>query len=65
MKLISVNVGRPRQIDWRGRRVTTSIWKKPVQGRVRVGTLNLEGDEQSDLSVHGGADKAVLELRAQ
>ncbi len=59
MKIVSVNVGGPREVQWRGRRVTTSIWKSPVQGRVRVGTLNLKGDEQSDLSVHGGADKAV------
>jgi len=65
VKLISVNVGRPRQIEWRGRRVTTSIWKTPVKGRVRVGTLNLEGDEQSDLSVHGGADKAVYGYPAE
>ena len=65
MKIISVNVGRPRQIDWRGRRVTTSIWKTPVKGRLRVGALNLEGDEQSDLSVHGGSDKAVYAYPAE
>jgi len=59
MKLISVSVGRPRQVTWRGKSVTTSIWKSPVEGEVRVTTLNLQGDEQSDLSVHGGADKAV------
>ena len=59
MRLISVNVGRPRQVTWRGRSVRTSIWKSPVDGEVRVATLNLAGDEQSDLSVHGGADKAV------
>src|SRR5947199_4922887 len=59
MKLISVSVGRPRQVTWRGKSVMTSIWKSPVEGEVRVTTLNLQGDEQSNLSVHGGADKAV------
>ncbi len=59
MKLISVNVGLPRDIDWRGRRVRTSIWKTAVEGRIPVGRFNLEGDGQSDLSVHGGPDKAV------
>lgn len=59
MRIVSVNVGRPREVDWHGRAVHTSIWKLPVEGRVRVGRLNVEGDQQSDLSVHGGADKAV------
>jgi MOSC domain-containing protein YiiM len=59
MRLVSVNVGLPREVDWHGRAVKTSIWKDPVDGRVHVGTLNLDGDQQSDLSVHGGADKAV------
>src|SRR5678815_4442952 len=59
VKLISVNVGRPREITWHGRAVKTSIWKTPVQGRVHVATLNLDGDQQSDLRVHGGVDKAV------
>ncbi len=59
MKLISVNVGLPREVTWHGRAVKTSIWKNPVQGRVHVATLNLDGDQQSDLSVHGGVDKAV------
>jgi MOSC domain-containing protein YiiM len=59
MNLVSVNVGLPREVDWRGRRVRTSIWKTPVTGRVRVNRLNLQGDQQSDLSVHGGPDKAV------
>jgi MOSC domain-containing protein YiiM len=57
--LVSVNVGRPREVDWHGRMVRTSIWKSPVRGLVRVNSLNLEGDEQSDLSVHGGPEKAV------
>lgn len=59
MKLLSIQVGRPREVEWRGKRVLTSIFKQPVTGPVRVKTLNLEGDEQSDLSVHGGAEKAV------
>jgi len=59
MKLVAVSVGRPRDVVWRGKSVRTSIWKSPVTGKVRVGTLNLAGDEQADLSVHGGADKAV------
>src|SRR5438552_14961524 len=59
MKLISVNVGLPREIGVSGKTVRTSIWKNPVQGRVYVSTLNLDGDQQSDLSVHGGVDKAV------
>lgn len=59
MQLISVNVGLPREIDWRGRKTRTSIWKTAVEGRVRVNRLNLEGDRQSDLSVHGGPEKAV------
>ena len=59
MKLLSVNVGLPREIEWQGKLVRTSIFKSPVSGNVRVKTLNLEGDEQSDLSVHGGVHKAV------
>ena len=59
MKLVSISVGGPRQIEWRGKTVRTSIFKDPVAGSVRVQKLNLAGDEQSDLSVHGGADKAV------
>jgi len=59
MKLISVNVGLPREINVGGKIVRTSIWKDPVEGRVRVSTLNLDGDRQSDLTVHGGVDKAV------
>ncbi len=59
MKLLSVNVGQPREVEWHGEAVRTSIYKEPVQGRVRVETLNVVGDRQSDLSVHGGRDKAV------
>src|SRR5262249_48747151 len=59
MKVLSVNVGFPRNVEWQGKVVQTSIWKDPVEGRIRVSRLNLDGDRQSDLSVHGGADKAV------
>lgn len=59
MKLISVNVGLPRDIEVNGKIVRTSIWKDPVQGRIKVSSLNLDGDQQSDLTVHGGIDKAV------
>jgi MOSC domain-containing protein YiiM len=59
MKLLSVNVGLPREIEWKGKIVRTSIFKAPVTGRVKVTKLNLEGDQQSDLAVHGGIDKAV------
>lgn len=65
MNVVSVNVGLPREIDWHGRSVRTSIWKTPVPGRVHVGRLNLEGDRQSDLSVHGGPDKAVYGYPAE
>jgi len=59
MNVLSVNVGLPREVDWRGKTVRTSIFKAPVPGRVRVTLLNVQGDQQSDLSVHGGADKAI------
>jgi MOSC domain-containing protein YiiM len=58
-KLLSVNVGLPREVSWRGKTVLTSIWKRPVEGRVGVKLLNVDGDRQSDLEVHGGVDKAV------
>ncbi len=54
-----MNVGMPREVEWRGQKVLTSIFKTSVAGRVKVRRLNLEGDRQSDLSVHGGKDKAV------
>ena len=59
MKIVSVNVGLPRPVSWRGRRIMTGIYKDPVEGRVRVRRTNLDGDRQADLSVHGGPDKAV------
>ena len=65
MHVVSLNVGGPREVEWRGRHVRTSIWKEPVQGAVRVTSLNLAGDAQSDLSVHGGPDKAVYAYPAE
>ena len=59
MKIISVNVGLPREIFHEGRSITTGIFKEPVAGRVRVNALNLAGDEQADLTVHGGPNKAL------
>src|ERR1700722_2885415 len=59
MKVISVNVGLPREITWNGDQVETGIFKEPVQGQVPVKRSNLTGDKQADLSVHGGPDKAV------
>jgi len=59
MLLVSVNVGLPRDVESRGKVVRTSIFKAPVAGRVRVTSLNVEGDRQSDLTVHSGIDKAV------
>jgi MOSC domain-containing protein YiiM len=59
MKLISVNIGLPREVTWHGMTVTTGIFKKPVEGRVTLRKLNLDGDRQADLTVHGGEHKAV------
>ncbi len=59
MKLLSVNCGLPREVTWNGMTVTTSIYKAPIAERVALRTLNLDGDRQSDLSVHGGKFKAV------
>ena len=59
MKLISVNVGVPRIVVSNGERVSTGIFKEPISGRVMLRTLNLDGDRQADLSVHGGPSKAV------
>jgi MOSC domain-containing protein YiiM len=55
----SVNVGAPRPVEVNGRTVTTAIWKSPVEGRVALRGVNLDGDDQADRSVHGGPDKAL------
>ena len=59
-RLLSVNVGLPRDIEWKGRTVRTAIWKTPVRGRCRVGRLDLDGDGQGDLAGHGGEHRAVF-----
>jgi MOSC domain-containing protein YiiM len=59
MKLVSVSTGLPREVLWHGRIVTTGIFKQPVEGQVALRQLNLEGDRQADLTVHGGKHKAV------
>src|SRR5579862_10018258 len=59
MKLISLNVGLPREVEWRGMKISTGIFKQPVEGRLTLRRLNLDGDRQADLTVHGGAYKAV------
>ncbi len=65
MKLISLNVARPRLALYKGATVNTGIFKKPVSGRIALRTLDLEGDQQADLSVHGGPYKAVYAYPAQ
>jgi MOSC domain-containing protein YiiM len=59
MRLLSVNVSQPKAVPYGGRIITTGIFKQPVEGRVRLLTLNLEGDGQADLKGHGGTFKAV------
>jgi MOSC domain-containing protein YiiM len=59
MKLVSVNTGLPREVTWHGKIVTTAIFKQPVEGSIALRKLNLDGDRQADLTVHGGEHKAV------
>lgn len=59
LRLVSVNVSRPREIEFQGKTILTGIFKQPVDERVMIRRLNLDGDAQADLSVHGGVDKAV------
>src|ERR1700680_1696258 len=59
-RLVSVNVGLPREIKWRGETVRTAIWKLPVPGRQMVRRLNVAGDGQGDLAGHGGEHRAVM-----
>lgn len=65
MKLLSVNVGRPQVLLRNGEPVSTAIFKRPVEGRVKLSSLNLDGDRQADLSVHGGPTKAVYVYPAE
>lgn len=59
VRVVSVNVGKPRTVDWHGRKVRSGIWKEPVNGPVEVRGVNLAGDDQADRRVHGGTHKAV------
>jgi MOSC domain-containing protein YiiM len=65
MKIVSVNVGMPRDVVWKGMTVQTAIFKEPVDGPVAISKLNLAGDRQADLSVHGGVEKAVYAYPAE
>jgi MOSC domain-containing protein YiiM len=65
MRVVALSVGLPREVEWDGHTVLTSIFKEPVDRRLRVSTLNLDGDRQSDLTVHGGVDKAVYAYPAE
>ena len=64
-QLVSVNIGLPRSVAWKGRTVQTGIFKEPVTGPVAARRLNLDGDRQADLTVHGGTDKAVYVYPAE
>jgi MOSC domain-containing protein YiiM len=59
MKIVSLNIGLPREVQWHGQSVTTGIFKSPTASRIRLRKLNLDGDRQADLTVHGGEHKAV------
>jgi MOSC domain-containing protein YiiM len=59
-QLVSVNVGMPKDVPWRGKTVHTGIWKNPVDGPVMVRRLNIDGDGQGDLAGHGGEQRAVM-----
>ncbi len=65
MRVVSLSVGLPREVEWDGHTVLTSIFKEPVDRRLRVSTLNFEGDQQSDLTVHGGLAKAAYAYPAE
>src|SRR4051812_43413316 len=60
MKIISINVSLPKEVDWHGKKIVTSIFKTPVEGRRHVGKLNIEGDGQADLLAHGGEHRAIF-----
>jgi MOSC domain-containing protein YiiM len=65
MKVLSVNVGLPRKVLFNGQTITTAIFKDPVKGPVKLRKINLDGDKQADLTVHGGVDKAVYSYPAE
>ena len=64
-KVLSVNVGLPREFEYNGRSARSAIWKSPVAGRVAAGGVNLAGDDQADHQAHGGPDKAVYAYAAE
>jgi MOSC domain-containing protein YiiM len=64
-RVVAVNVGQPRTVDWHGRAVTTAIWKYPVAGRLGLSGVNIDGDDQADRRVHGGPTKAVYAYAAE
>jgi MOSC domain-containing protein YiiM len=63
--VVSVNVGTPREVSWRGQTVRTAIWKDAVAGRVKVRGVNVDGDDQGNREVHGGVDKALYAYAAE
>ena len=65
MRIVSVNVGMPRETVWKGMTVRTGIFKEPIAGPVMIQKLNLDGDRQADLTVHGGEEKAVYAYPAE
>ncbi len=65
MRVLSVNIGLPREVMWRGKSIATGIYKEPVMGHVPLRKLNLDGDRQADLRVHGGPEKAVYAYPAE
>jgi len=65
LRVISINVGVPKEVDWSGHKVLTGIYKSPVKGRVAVRVYNVEGDTQADLKHHGGAEQAVYAYPAE
>jgi MOSC domain-containing protein YiiM len=65
MKVLSVNVGLPRKVSFNEQIITTAIFKDPVKGPIMLRRLNLDGDKQADLTVHGGMDKAVYSYPAE
>lgn len=64
-RVVSVNVGLPREVEWMGKLVRTAIFKEPVEGKIPLRPLNFDGDRQADLSVHGGPEKAVYVYPAE
>jgi len=65
LHVVSINVGLPREVEWKGKTFRTAIFKEPVHGKIPLRPLNLDGDRQADLTVHGGPDKAVYVYPAE